>query len=141
MCQILARPAFLTLLAAMIGCAQGDTMEDIWPDPDDRQGVLLRASQQAVQSYWADEGSLPSSLDELAAERPTHLVVQVDEWGNRLRHTRSDEGLCIWSSGADMRFETDDDLAMHGAIQDLDLVFAELRGIQISSRCLYGPLR
>ena len=91
-----------------------DTMEDIWPDPVDRQYVLLRAVSRKLQSYSTQHGRLPESLAELgAAELPGPVGERPnwhDVWNVPLRYTPGGDQFTLNSAGPDRLWGTTDDL-------------------------------
>jgi len=122
-------------LAVLASCRVDDTMEDVWPDPGDRTGVLLRANHEAIKAYWLEHEDVPPDLDQLAAAQPRHMVSPADAWGNPLRYMTLEDGYCAWSAGSDSRFGTADDVAIAGEIRAGTIDSVELTGEEAALGC------
>jgi len=112
----------------------GDTEEDIWPDPRDRQGVHLRLIARSVAAYATEHGYPPDSLPMLLAGLPpdeyrARASRLTDLWAMPLKYKATGPVYELRSAGPDRAFGTDDDIWLRDGT-----TYASKRALENSTR-------
>lgn len=123
------------LFLGLAGCAEGDTMEDFWPDPVDRTEVFFRGIHHAMETYWQEFQRFPDDLSELRSALELQAVIDVDAWEQDIRYVPHEDGYCLWSAGPDLEFMTLDDLAVFAEVSDGEIVPRRIGPEEIEARC------
>lgn len=103
-----------------LSAGNGDTEENLWPDPRQREGFRLETVRNAIRHYAGDHrGALPADLTTLthwvpSDERRAMAHWIVDVWGTPILYEQGGPLFTLRSAGPDRAWRTADDVVLSG---------------------------